>query len=67
MDKLDLENKLLKFGKASFNSSALVGLNKVEFFKIYGSALRGQDVKEVWKQVSKYTKTKSTSKAKKED
>lgn len=65
MEKLDLDNKVLIFGKASFNSSALKGVTKEEFTKNFSGALRGQDMKEVWKQVSKYTKIEKVSKPKK--
>ena len=61
MEKLDLENKVLKFGKVSFNSSALVGLTKAEFKERYASALLGS-TDDVWKQIQKYTKTKSKPK-----
>lgn len=65
MDKLNLDNKVLTFGKASFNTCNMQGITKVEFMKQYGSALRGQNVNDVWKQVSKHTKV-SKSKATKD-
>jgi hypothetical protein len=45
----------------SFNSSALVGLTKAEFKERYASALLGS-TDDVWKQIQKYTKTKSKPK-----
>ena len=55
MKKLELENKVLKIGTTSFNSSALKGMTKDEFTKMYKGKLP-TDLNEAWKLVKKYTK-----------
>jgi len=64
MKKLDLDNKLLVFGKASFNSSALKSMTKEQFEKTFTGALRGQNMKEVLKEVSQFLKSEKVSKPK---
>lgn len=64
MKKLDLDNKVLVFGKVSFNSQGLKGMTKNEFTEKFTGALRGQNIKEIWKEVSKYTKIEKVSKPK---
>ena len=65
MRKLDLDNKLLVFGKASFNSCTLKSMTKEQFEKTFTGALRGQNMKEILKEVSPYLKTEKVSKPKK--
>jgi len=65
MKKLDLDNKLLVFGKASFNSCTLKSMTKEQFEKTFSGALRGQNMKEVLKKVSPFLKADTVSKPKK--
>lgn len=59
MKKLDLENKVLKIGKTSFNTCNLAGMTREEFMDTYKGIL---DAKAAWKQVSKYAKVKTKAK-----
>lgn len=53
MENLDLENKMVIIGKASFNIASLKGLTKEEFIETYKGLL---DAKAAWKQIAKYAK-----------
>lgn len=55
MEKLDLENKELVFGKLSLMSDSLKGMTKADFEKRFGGILL-EGVNDAWKQVKKYTK-----------